>query len=200
MGARFAAASVLIGCLASPGRAADVPSAGDSLRAAVGGDFLVRVGDDTTTATVRTALADASRLLGRAECRTVLTDFSDARGRTLQERLDSHEVSAREFLRLIVFMNGASTPQCRRSTVVAFTAVGSRVVFVCPASFRETVSIDSDLGASLLIHEMLHSLGLEENPPTSLQITRRVMDRCMPQTLYASADTGAALKMQRKRR
>jgi hypothetical protein len=31
---------------------------------------------------------------------------------------------------------------------------------------------------ALLIHEMLHSLGLGENPPTSHQITARVRARC----------------------
>jgi hypothetical protein len=28
------------------------------------------------------------------------------------------------------------------------------------------------------IHEILHTLGLEENPPSSSQITRRVLARC----------------------
>jgi hypothetical protein len=29
-----------------------------------------------------------------------------------------------------------------------------------------------------VIHEMLHSLGLGENPPSSLAITAKVMSRC----------------------
>ena len=33
-------------------------------------------------------------------------------------------------------------------------------------------------GEILLIHELLHSLGLGENPPTSAQITNTVMARC----------------------
>lgn len=31
---------------------------------------------------------------------------------------------------------------------------------------------------AIVIHEMLHSLGLGENPPTSDYITSRVMERC----------------------
>jgi len=30
----------------------------------------------------------------------------------------------------------------------------------------------------ILIHELLHTLGLGENPPTSLEITARVTERC----------------------
>jgi len=31
---------------------------------------------------------------------------------------------------------------------------------------------------SLVIHEVLHTLGLGENPPASVEITRRVEARC----------------------
>jgi hypothetical protein len=31
---------------------------------------------------------------------------------------------------------------------------------------------------AVIIHEMLHSLGLGENPPSSKEITLRVMQRC----------------------
>ncbi len=30
----------------------------------------------------------------------------------------------------------------------------------------------------MVIHEMLHTLGLGENPPTSIEITQRVKGRC----------------------
>jgi hypothetical protein len=30
----------------------------------------------------------------------------------------------------------------------------------------------------LIIHEMLHTLGLGENPPSSREITQRVTERC----------------------
>ena len=31
---------------------------------------------------------------------------------------------------------------------------------------------------AMIIHELLHTLGLGENPPTSIEITRRVESRC----------------------
>ena len=34
------------------------------------------------------------------------------------------------------------------------------------------------LGAALVLHEALHTLGLQENPPLSTEITQRVLDRC----------------------
>ena len=34
------------------------------------------------------------------------------------------------------------------------------------------------LAEALVIHEMLHTLGLGENPPTSTEITKRVEGRC----------------------
>jgi hypothetical protein len=30
----------------------------------------------------------------------------------------------------------------------------------------------------MIIHEMMHTLGLGENPPTTFEITERVMARC----------------------
>jgi hypothetical protein len=34
------------------------------------------------------------------------------------------------------------------------------------------------LAEAMVIHEMLHTLGLGENPPTTFEITDRVMARC----------------------
>ena len=39
---------------------------------------------------------------------------------------------------------------------------------------------DPGIAANVVIHEMLHTLGLEENPPTSEEITRQVVKRCGP--------------------
>ena len=44
-------------------------------------------------------------------------------------------------------------------------------VFVCP-SFAAVSVNDPLLAESLVIHEILHTLGLGENPPTPLEITR----------------------------
>jgi hypothetical protein len=38
--------------------------------------------------------------------------------------------------------------------------------------------LDPSLAAALIIHEELHSLGLGEDPPTSKEITAKVIERC----------------------
>jgi hypothetical protein len=48
-------------------------------------------------------------------------------------------------------------------------------VFVCGTTFRR---LPPGARANALIHEMLHTLGLRENPPTSTEISRRVQARC----------------------
>jgi hypothetical protein len=46
---------------------------------------------------------------------------------------------------------------------------------VCGPSFRDQ---SSGLRENTLIHEMLHTLGLEENPPSSEAINAQVRRRC----------------------
>jgi hypothetical protein len=48
-------------------------------------------------------------------------------------------------------------------------------VFVCIAPFAEQ---RPGIRENTLIHEMLHSLGLGENPPSSGEINGQVMRRC----------------------
>jgi len=55
--------------------------------------------------------------------------------------------------------------------------MGTPRVFVC-RSFVERQVGDPWTAENMVIHEMLHTLGLEENPPSSREITRRVNDRC----------------------
>ena len=57
------------------------------------------------------------------------------------------------------------------------SVVGMRPVFVCP-SFRKHAERDPWAAENWIIHEMLHTLGLGENPPSSREITQRVTERC----------------------
>ena len=57
------------------------------------------------------------------------------------------------------------------------TLPGSKVVYVCPEQFRK-VSRQPRKAQATVIHELLHTLGLGENPPSSREITRRVIERC----------------------
>jgi hypothetical protein len=61
---------------------------------------------------------------------------------------------------------------------VAFTAPGIRIVRLCATEVTRVSQLRPDYVAGALIHEMLHTLGLGENPPASHEITRRVLDRC----------------------
>jgi hypothetical protein len=49
------------------------------------------------------------------------------------------------------------------------------VVFIC---FRQLSLLRREEQEAVLIHEMLHSLGLGENPPESVAITAQVLKRC----------------------
>jgi hypothetical protein len=64
--------------------------------------------------------------------------------------------------------------RCASAGAAAFTA-GGAAVFVCETSFR---TLSRGARANALIHEMLHTLGLRENPPSSAEISRRVAERC----------------------
>jgi hypothetical protein len=99
-------------------------------------------------------------------------------GRPLTVQLDALGLSAPDYLRRLVFYDGSRHRPCRDPDVHAFTSPGSRIVYVCERQFREKVQRDSGLGGVYVIHELLHSLGLGENPPLPADITRRVVARC----------------------
>ena len=52
------------------------------------------------------------------------------------------------------------------------------VVFVCGTRLWQTYRRNPTHVEALVIHEMLHTLGLGENPPTSLQIQAGILKRC----------------------
>jgi hypothetical protein len=124
------------------------------------------------------ALTRAAEKLGSAECRLVLADFRNAAGRTLAENLSEKGLSASDYLMRLEFRNGRDESTCRKPRVEAFTNVGGSTVWICPGRSLGFPGADVDTGSSALIHEMLHTLGLAENPPTSLEITERVVERC----------------------
>lgn len=76
------------------------------------------------------------------------------------------------------FADGDETVQCRTDEGVAlFTALGSHVVHVCSKRFVR-LAAKPERAEMLLIHELLHTLGLGERPPTSAHITSVVTRRC----------------------
>lgn len=111
-------------------------------------------------------------------CRQVYSDFRDRAGRTLQQNLDAVGGDGAAFFRGLEFRDGTFEPACRLSSIIAFTSPGSRTVYLCGLQFVDRARIDRGFTAALLIHEQLHALGLSENPPSSKEITARVIARC----------------------
>jgi hypothetical protein len=120
----------------------------------------------------------AEAKLDRPSCRLLFSDFRNLSGRQLQETLDTVGQSAQTYLRGLVFYDGYGRSRCQTREVLAFTHPGSRAVFVCSSQFLEKARREPGLAAVILIHEELHALGLGENPPSSREITQKVIERC----------------------
>jgi hypothetical protein len=138
--------------------------------------ILTRTGSDTVA--VLMALNGAQRKLRDHECRKLLTDFRDGEGRSLEENLAPFEAEPADYLAMLVIRDGTGrggATFCRNPAVAAVTVPKSRLVQVCGASFRLQ---PSGIRENTLIHEMLHTLGLEENPPSSAEINAQVHRRC----------------------
>ena len=128
--------------------------------------------------TVTRALLGAIRRLSRPECQRLFEDFTDQSGRALTTKLAATEQSAADVLAGLYFVDGDDATRCRTDRIVAaFTTPGSHVIHVCGRRFSQ-FAVKTKGGEILLIHELLHALGLGEDPPTSSRITRAVMNRC----------------------
>jgi hypothetical protein len=147
-----------------------VPAAADRLSH-------VRVGQSRDAFVVVRALEGAARRLEAARCGQVLADFRRDDGRTLAEVLAGDGVTGPGHLDRLLFYSGDDHPHCRKD-VLAWTTPGSRVVYVCSARFREAYATKPAHVEAVILHEMLHTLGLGENPPTSAEITARVVAAC----------------------
>ncbi len=127
------------------------------------------------------ARAGALKRLESDQCRKVFTDFTDAQGRSLQQNLEEWGASPAEYIGLIPFVDGSSQPSCRKTKTALVASPGVRRVFVCKA-FAEVQLRQPGTAESMVIHEILHTLGLGEAPqhgaPTSIEITQRVEARC----------------------
>jgi hypothetical protein len=123
------------------------------------------------------SVAGALQRLDAPVCREVLTDFRDATGRSLAERFESTGLTFREYVAQLYAVSGDGEPQCAAGSIVAFTKPGTRVIFICSAGFSALLRRRSNAEV-IVIHEILHTLGLGENPPTTNEITAHVRRRC----------------------
>jgi hypothetical protein len=119
----------------------------------------------------------AIRRLQRPGCLALLGDFVDEDGRSLTENLARLSVTADEYLSGIELLDGSGHRLCDTRQSQLVTTPGARRIFVCKAFVAAARSqpYEAEL---CLIHDMLHTLGLGENPPTSKEITMQVRRRC----------------------
>jgi hypothetical protein len=124
------------------------------------------------------ALKGAHQLLGKPVCQSLFSEFQDARGRPLTEKLRELSVTPQSYLELVYFFDGEQSGACKRDGVLAFTEPGSRVIHLCGRYFERASRRDAREVQATIIHEVLHSLGLGENPPAPGYITYRVRQLC----------------------
>jgi hypothetical protein len=123
------------------------------------------------------AVESARHKLAKLGCQQILDDFGDALGHSLRDNLDVLGLGPVEYLALIDYRDGDDLPsgRCRSSGAAAVTHPLDRMVYLCGDNFRAQ---SPGTRANTLIHEMLHSLGLGENPPSSAEINGQVRKRC----------------------
>jgi hypothetical protein len=153
----------------------------DSLR-----EFRVRMTDPIEARILRLALIGAAQRLEESQCRTVLSEFRDPQGHPLANALTKLETEAARYLTWLHFRD-APRQYCDGSRL-AVTAPRSRAVFVCGRSFERSWRENAVYAEATLIHEMLHSLGLDENPPSSGEITARIRLRCGVRVVSAQTE------------
>src|SRR6185295_11890759 len=134
--------------------------------------------DSGTRFALQRAVAGANRRLTGPGCLLLLTDFSDASGRKLSAILAATGKDVFATLAPLRFIDDARASQCRNGTALAFTEAGGHVIHVCGPRLRARFLVDPAGVEMIVIHELLHVLGLGENPPTSEAITARVVARC----------------------
>jgi hypothetical protein len=127
---------------------------------------------------VRRAVEGARSRLRVAACEGLVDEFKDPLGVPLRTRLEDQRTTLDARLQAIRFVDASESAQCRSAASLAFAVRDSLVVYVCPrvmarAQLREPARVQA-----VVIHELLHTIGLGENPPTSSHITARVEARC----------------------
>jgi hypothetical protein len=146
--------------------------------AAAAESYRIRVPQGAGTA-VRRAVLSVGRRLADQQCRLVFSEFnSTALGQPLGEVLESWGRTPEEHLAGLIFKDGSGKPTCASPDILAFTHVSSDTIYICAPQFSRAVERDPSFAEIVLIHELLHTVGLGENPPSSREITARVTERC----------------------
>jgi hypothetical protein len=122
------------------------------------------------------AIRGAAEQLADERCEALLDEFADGAGRPLRSVLSGYGLGVSEYMSQVFFYD-APESACHGANLI-LTTPGSRVVFVCGARFQREMWRNPRNAEAVVIHELLHTLGLGENPPSSDEITARVRARC----------------------
>ena len=124
------------------------------------------------------AVADAAARLDTMPCALVLSDFVDSRtGLTLADNLAATGRTAPEHVASLLFRAAPTLKPFPGRRVFAFTTPESPVVLICRDDLLR-VQNQRRLVTAIVLHEVLHTLGLREDSPSSLAITEKVLERC----------------------
>jgi hypothetical protein len=138
----------------------------------------VHIEDAFTRAAVEWALTGAARWLADERCLGLLSEYRDDADRPLADRLEALDVSAQGYLEWILFRDGSGAPECAGDLTFAVTTPKGRVVFVCGRRFERLWRQSAATAQAVILHEVLHTLGLGEHPASGEAITRRILSRC----------------------
>jgi hypothetical protein len=131
-------------------------------------------------APLRAAVLGAARRLSEPVCASLLDEFEDRDGRALRLNLRRVGMGPGTYARSVLFYDGFDESACRENRRrLAFTTPGSRVVRVCRSLIAMGIE-NPEQAQAIVLHEVLHTLGLGENPPDQDEITRAVVRRCFP--------------------
>jgi hypothetical protein len=159
--------------------AAPLDAAGQAPPCAPVGLLHVLIANPMVRRRVELAIQGAALRLHTPECQKLFTEFRDEADQPLQARLDALHQTGAGFLTWLRFADGDTLALCVDGThIAAFTQPGSRVIQICGATFGRRDVLNAQAGEVVVIHELLHSLGLPENPPSAADISRRVLVRC----------------------
>jgi hypothetical protein len=129
-------------------------------------------------AAVRQTVDGARGRLAEPSCQSLLEEFKAPDGNTLKAHLDGSGKTLEGRLSELHFFDASDLSACRSERVYAFTRPGLGAVYVCTRQFTAARLREPRLVEAVLIHELLHTIGLGENPPSPEYITARVKDRC----------------------